>query len=80
MESRRCLPRYRLLATVTGVALATACLGAGMPVADGAPAAVRGAVRVDARFLDDVRAWPSAEPAIDFTSTGMLALAPAGGG
>ena len=30
--------------------------------------------RPDARFLDDVRAWPSVEPAIDFTSTGMLAL------
>lgn len=27
-----------------------------------------------ARFLDDVRAWPSVEPAIDFTATGMLAL------
>jgi endoglucanase len=31
--------------------------------------------RADARFLDDVRAWPSVEPAIDFTSTGMLAFA-----
>jgi endoglucanase len=31
--------------------------------------------RRDARFLDDVRAWPSVEPAIDFTSTGMLAFA-----
>ena len=31
--------------------------------------------RPDARFLDDVQAWPSVEPAIDFTSTGMLALA-----
>jgi endoglucanase len=31
-----------------------------------------------ARFLDDVRAWPSVEPAIDFTSTGMLAFALAG--
>ncbi|HVD15409.1 MAG TPA: glycoside hydrolase family 9 protein [Actinomycetota bacterium] len=31
--------------------------------------------RPDARFLDDVRAWPSVEPAIDFTSTGMLAFA-----
>lgn len=30
--------------------------------------------RSDARFLDDVRAWPSVEPAIDFTSTGMLAF------
>ena len=30
--------------------------------------------RPDARFLDDVRAWPSVEPATDFTSTGMLAL------
>ena len=29
----------------------------------------------DARFLDDVRAWPSVEPAIDFTATGALALA-----
>ena len=29
----------------------------------------------DARYLDDVRAWPSVEPAIDFTSTGMLAFA-----
>jgi hypothetical protein len=27
------------------------------------------------RFLDDVRAWPSVEPAIDFTATGALALA-----
>jgi endoglucanase len=27
------------------------------------------------RFLDDVRAWPSVEPAIDFTSTGTLAFA-----
>jgi len=26
------------------------------------------------RFLDDVRAWPSVEPAIDFTATGVLAL------
>lgn len=26
--------------------------------------------RADARFLDDVQAWPSVEPAIDFTSTG----------
>jgi hypothetical protein len=34
--------------------------------------------RPDARFLDDVRAWPSVEPAIDFTSTGMLALRPVG--
>jgi hypothetical protein len=25
--------------------------------------------------LDDVRAWPSVEPAIDFTSTGTLAFA-----
>jgi endoglucanase len=31
--------------------------------------------RPDARFLDDVRAWPSVEPAIDFTSTGMLSFA-----
>ena len=31
--------------------------------------------RPDARFLDDVHAWPSVEPAIDFTSTGMLAFA-----
>ncbi|HCT78201.1 MAG TPA: hypothetical protein DGT23_16825 [Micromonosporaceae bacterium] len=31
--------------------------------------------RTDARYLDDVRAWPSSEPAIDFTSTAMLALA-----
>jgi endoglucanase len=31
--------------------------------------------RPDARLLDDVRAWPSVEPAIDFTSTGMLAFA-----
>jgi len=31
--------------------------------------------RPDARYLDDVRAWPSVEPAIDFTSTGMLAFA-----
>ena len=31
--------------------------------------------RTDARYLDDVRAWPSVEPAIDFTSTGMLAFA-----
>jgi hypothetical protein len=31
--------------------------------------------RADARYLDDVRAWPSVEPAIDFTSTGMLAFA-----
>jgi hypothetical protein len=29
----------------------------------------------DARFLDDVRAWPSVEPAIDFTATAALALA-----
>jgi hypothetical protein len=28
-----------------------------------------------ARVLDDVQAWPSVEPAIDFTSTGMLAFA-----
>jgi len=28
----------------------------------------------DARYLDDVRAWPSSEPAIDFTSTAMLAF------
>jgi len=34
--------------------------------------------RTDARYLDDVRAWPSSEPAIDFTSTGMLAFALAG--
>jgi endoglucanase len=33
--------------------------------------------RADARYLDDVRAWPSVEPAIDFTSTGMLAFATA---
>ncbi|GAA4683067.1 glycoside hydrolase family 9 protein [Phytohabitans rumicis] len=31
--------------------------------------------RPDARYLDDVRAWPSSEPAIDFTSTAALALA-----
>ncbi len=31
--------------------------------------------RPDARYLDDVRAWPSSEPAIDFTSTALLALA-----
>jgi endoglucanase len=36
--------------------------------------------RADARFLDDVRAWPSVEPAIDFTSTGMLAFALAAAG
>lgn len=30
--------------------------------------------RPDARYLDDVRSWPSSEPAIDFTSTAMLAL------
>ena len=35
--------------------------------------------RPDARVLDDVRAWPSVEPAIDFTSTGMLAFALAAG-
>jgi endoglucanase len=29
----------------------------------------------ESRFLDDVRAWPSVEPAIDFTATGALALA-----
>lgn len=29
----------------------------------------------DSRYLDDVRAWPSSEPAIDFTSTAMLAFA-----
>jgi endoglucanase len=29
----------------------------------------------ESRYLDDVRAWPSSEPAIDFTSTGMLAFA-----
>ena len=28
----------------------------------------------ESRFLDDVRAWPSVEPAIDFTSTAALAL------
>jgi endoglucanase len=28
----------------------------------------------DARFLDDVRAWPSVEPALDFTATAALAL------
>jgi hypothetical protein len=32
----------------------------------------------ESRYLDDVRAWPSSEPAIDFTSTGMLAFALAG--
>ncbi|MGO1051680.1 glycoside hydrolase family 9 protein [Crossiella sp. CA198] len=26
------------------------------------------------RFVDDVRAWPSSEPAIDYTATGTLAL------
>ncbi len=31
--------------------------------------------RTDARYLDDVRAWPSVEPAIDFTSTALLAFA-----
>lgn len=31
--------------------------------------------RADSRYLDDVRAWPSSEPAIDFTSTAMLAFA-----
>ncbi len=31
--------------------------------------------QADARFLDDVRAWPSVEPAIDFTATAALALA-----
>jgi hypothetical protein len=31
--------------------------------------------RPDARFLDDVRAWPSVEPAIDFTSTALLGFA-----
>ncbi|MET7400979.1 glycoside hydrolase family 9 protein [Dactylosporangium sp. NPDC005572] len=30
--------------------------------------------RADARFLDDVRAWPSVEPALDFTATAALAL------
>jgi hypothetical protein len=34
----------------------------------------------DARYLDDVRAWPSVEPAIDFTATGMLAFALAAAG
>jgi hypothetical protein len=29
----------------------------------------------ESRFLDDVRAWPSVEPAIDFTATAALALA-----
>ena len=29
----------------------------------------------DARFLDDVQAWPSVEPALDFTATGELAFA-----
>jgi len=29
----------------------------------------------ESRFLDDVQAWPSVEPAIDFTATGMLAFA-----
>jgi len=29
----------------------------------------------DSIFLDDVRAWPSVEPALDFTSTGELAFA-----
>jgi hypothetical protein len=29
----------------------------------------------DSRFLDDVSAWPSVEPALDFTATGELALA-----
>jgi hypothetical protein len=41
----------------------------------GRPQPVRPFDRPDARFLDDVRAWPSVEPAIDFTSTGMLAFA-----
>jgi endoglucanase len=31
--------------------------------------------RTDSRYLDDVASWPSVEPAIDFTSTGMLAFA-----
>jgi hypothetical protein len=31
--------------------------------------------RADSRFLDDVRAWPSVEPAIDFTGTAALAFA-----
>ncbi len=31
--------------------------------------------RPDARYLDDVRAWPSSEPAIDFTATAALAFA-----
>jgi endoglucanase len=31
--------------------------------------------RADARFLDDVRAWPSVEPAIDFTATAALTFA-----
>jgi endoglucanase len=29
----------------------------------------------EARYLDDVRSWPSSEPAIDFTATAMLAFA-----
>jgi hypothetical protein len=31
--------------------------------------------RTDSRFLDDVRAWPSVEPALDFTATAALSLA-----
>jgi hypothetical protein len=31
--------------------------------------------RADSRFLDDVRAWPSVEPAIDFTATAALSFA-----
>lgn len=30
------------------------------------------------RFVDDVRSWPSSEPAIDFTSTALLAFSLAG--
>ena len=31
----------------------------------------------EANYLDDVRAWPRVEPAIDFTATSVLALAQA---
>jgi hypothetical protein len=73
MGYRRSRFGCRSLVAVLGVALVAAGPVAAAPAAGAAPGTVRGVVRL--RFLDDVRAWPSVEPAMDFTSTGMLAFA-----
>jgi hypothetical protein len=73
MGYRRSRFGCRSLVAVVGFALGAVGLFVSSPSSGAAPGTVRGVVRL--RFLDDVRAWPSVEPAMDFTSTGMLAFA-----